>query len=39
MGQHEIEAFDIIPKETGEAVCTATRTERTNFRGLVTTVN
>jgi len=39
MGQTEIEVFDIISKETGEVVRTATRTEHTNLRGLDTTVN
>jgi hypothetical protein len=39
MGQTEIEVFDILSKETGEVVRTATRTEHTNLRGLDTTVN
>ena len=39
MGQTEIENFEIISKETGEVVRTATRTENTNLRSLDTTVN
>jgi hypothetical protein len=39
MGQTEIEVFDIVSKETGKVVRTATRTEHTNLRGLDTTVN
>ena len=38
MGQTEIEIFDIISKDSGENVLTATRTEHTNIRGLNTTV-
>jgi len=39
MGQTEIEVFDIVSKETGETVLTATRTEHTNIRGSKTTVS
>ena len=38
MGQTEIEVFDIVSKQTGEKIITATRTEHTNLRGLETTV-
>ncbi|MDV2901034.1 hypothetical protein R0H17_05285 [Phytobacter diazotrophicus] len=39
MQETEIETFDIISIETGETVLQPTRTEHTQQRGLITTVN
>ncbi|HBH6932084.1 TPA: hypothetical protein KUN31_001454 [Enterobacter cloacae] len=39
MGETEIDVYDIVSKDTGETIITATRTEHTNLRGLNTTVN
>ncbi|MGC1010331.1 hypothetical protein [Pantoea agglomerans] len=39
MGETEIDVYDIVSKDTGEAIITATRTEHTKLRGLDTTVN
>lgn len=39
MGETEIDVYDIVSKETGKVVLTATRTEHTQIRGLKTTTN
>ncbi|EML9044168.1 hypothetical protein [Enterobacter cloacae] len=39
MGETEIDVYDIVSKETGKVVLTATRTEHTSHRPLKTTTN
>lgn len=39
IGETEIDVYDIVSKDTGETIITATCTEHTNLRGLDTTVN
>lgn len=39
MGETEIDVYDIVSKETGQVVLTATRTEHTSHRPSRTTTN
>lgn len=39
MGETEIDVYDIVSKETGKVVITATRTEHTSHRPLKTTTS